>query len=95
MTNGNDQSGISVYASLSVTEKFTLFTRYDYLKSDYPNDDPETGDIIRNDGQLFIAGFDYAPVKGVKIAPAYFGYAPEDNSLFLTSRLGIYFEVKF
>jgi hypothetical protein len=95
MTDGNDQSGISVYASLGLAEKFSIFTRYDYLKSDSPNDDPETGDIIRNDGQLFIAGFDYTPVKVVKIAPAYFGYVPEENSISFTSRLGIYFEIKF
>jgi hypothetical protein len=74
---------------------FSIFIRYDYLKSDVPNSTPETGDIIRKDGQLFIAGFDYSPVKGVKISPSYFGYAPDDKSLYFTSRFGLYFEVKF
>jgi hypothetical protein len=95
MINGEDHSGISVYASLGLAEKFSIFTRYDYLKSAFPDDMPETGDIIRNDGQLFIAGFDYTPIRGVKIAPTYFGYAPEDKSLSFTSRIGLYLEVKF
>jgi hypothetical protein len=95
MIDGNDQSGISVYASLGLAEKFTVFTRYDYLKADSPNDDTETGDIIKKDGQLFIAGFDYTLIKGVKIAPVYFGYAPGNNSESFTSRLGMYFEIKF
>jgi hypothetical protein len=95
MINGNDQSGISVYASLGLAEKFSLFTRYDYLKSTTPENEMETGDIIKKDGQLFIAGFDYTPVKGVKIAPTYFGYAPNDKSLSFTSRIGLYFEIKF
>ncbi len=58
-------------------------------------DEMETGDIIEKDGQLFIAGFDYTPVKGVEIAPTYFGYAPADKSLSFTSRIGLYFEIKF
>ena len=95
MADGNDKSGMSVYASLGISEKFSVFTRYDYLKSDSPNDDPETGDILSTDEQFFIAGFDYTPVKGIKIAPSYFGYVPDDNSKSFTSRVGIYLEVKF
>jgi len=95
MVEDEDHSGISVYASLGLAEKFSIFTRYDYLKSAFPDDKPETGDIIKKDGQLFIAGFDYIPVRGVKIAPTYFGYAPEDKSLSYTSRFGVYLEVKF
>jgi hypothetical protein len=95
MIDGNDLSGLSVYASLGLSEKFSLFTRYDYLKTTVPDNAMETGDIIKKDGQLFIAGFDYTPIKGVKIAPTYFGYSPTDKSLPFTSRIGLYFEIKF
>lgn len=95
MTVGEDHSGLAVYASLGMAEKFSIFTRYDYLKSAFSDDMPETGDIIIKDGQLFIVGFNYTPIRGVKVAPAYFGYAPDDKSLSFTSRFGIYFEVKF
>jgi hypothetical protein len=95
MIDGNDLSGLSVYASLGLAKKFSLFTRYDYLEATVPDDALETGDIIPKDGQLFIAGFDYTPVKGIKIAPTYFGYAPADKSLSFTSRIGLYFEIRF
>jgi hypothetical protein len=95
MIEGQDCSGISVYTSLVLNDKISIFTRYDNLKSVIANSAPETGDIIKKDGQLFIAGFDFAPTGGVKIAPTYFGYAPDDKSLSFTSRFGLYFEVKF
>jgi hypothetical protein len=90
MIDGNDLSGISVYASIGVAERFSLFTRYDYLKTMQPDNEMETGDIIKKDGQLFIAGVDYIPTMGIKIAPAYYGYAPADKSLSFTSRIGLY-----
>ncbi len=58
-----------------------------------------TGDIDpwnkNKDGQLFIAGFDYSPTKGVKIAPTYIGWAPSDNSKLYTSTIALNFEIKF
>lgn len=94
MIDGNDFSGISLYASLGVAEKFSIFTRYDFLKSDIPVNETDPWNN-NNDGQIFIAGFDYSPVKGVKISPTYTGYAPEDRSLYFTSQFGLYFEVRF
>jgi hypothetical protein len=94
MINGNDFSGISVYASLGLAKKFSIYSRYDYLMS-VVRDNATDPWNLSNDGQLFIAGFDYSPVKGVKIAPAYFGYIPEDVSIPFTSRFGLYFEIRF
>jgi hypothetical protein len=94
MTDGNDFSGISVYASFGLAEKFSIYTRYDYLTSALPVNATDPWNL-RNDGQLFIAGFDYTPAKGVKIAPVYFGYVPEDESMPITSRFGLYFEIRF
>jgi hypothetical protein len=89
-----DFSGISVYSSLGLGRKFSIFTRYDYLQSVVPDNTKEPWNKS-NDGQHFIAGFDYSPVKGVKIAPIYIGYAPKDESMTFTSRFGLYFEIKF
>ena len=94
MISGNDFSGISVYASLGVAEKLTIFSRYDNLRSAIPENETDPWNLNK-DGQLFIAGFDYSPVKGVKIAPTYLGYAPYDKSLSFTSRFGLYFELRF
>jgi hypothetical protein len=94
MIKGNDLSGISVYTSIGLAQKFSIFMRYDYLESVTPDKSEEPWNHD-NDGQLILAGFDYAPVKGVKIAPTFFGYAPYDNSASFTSRFGLYFELKF
>jgi hypothetical protein len=94
MINGHDFSGISVYSSLGLGGKFRIFTRYDYLNS-VVSDSTEEPWNKSNDGQHFIAGFDYSPVKGVKIAPTYIGYAPRDESITFTSRFGLYFEIRF
>ena len=53
MIDGKDLSGISVYTSPGLTEKFSIFTRYDYLISGVPDNAMEPGDIIRKVGQLF------------------------------------------
>ena len=94
MIEGHDLSGISAFASLGIGKKFTVFTRYDNLKSGItePGSDPWN---MNKDGQIFIAGFDYSPFKGVKIAPVYSGYSPEDKELSFTSRIGLYFEIRF
>ena len=64
MINGNVLSGLSLYTSLALAEKFSIFTRYDYLEATVPDNELETGDIIEKDGQLFIAGFDYMCRQG-------------------------------
>jgi hypothetical protein len=94
MINGHDFSGISVYSSLVLADKFSVFARYDYLESVIPANATEPWNKGK-DGQFFIAGFDYTPVKGVKIAPTYMGYAPNDKSKYFTSRIGLYFEMRF
>jgi len=94
MINGNDFSGISVYASIGVAQKFSIYSRYDYLMSAVPDNATDPWNLSK-DGHYFIAGFDYTPVEGIKIAPVYFGYLPEDDLRPFTSRLGLYFEIRF
>ncbi len=94
MTNGHDFSGISLFASLALAQKFSIFARFDYLESAIPEGLTEPWNKNK-DGQYFIAGFDYSPVKGVKIAPTYIGYSPYDKSASFTSRAGLYFEIRF
>lgn len=94
MKNGHDLSGFSVYSSLGVAEKFTVFARYDYLKSGIPDNATEPWNKNK-DGQVFLAGFDYTPVKGVKIAPTIAGYSPYVESLNFSTRVGLYFELRF
>jgi hypothetical protein len=94
MKNEHDLSGFSFFSSLGVSEKITLFARYDYLKSGIPASSTDPWNKNR-DGQVIFAGFDYTPVKGVRIAPVLQEYIPYNESLYITSKAGLYFELRF
>lgn len=83
--DGDDLNGFSAYATYKLGKKFKVFGRYDDLSS-------EDEWNIGKDGSAIIAGFEYAPVKGVKIAPNYQGWNPDDDSKkFMT---GIYMNLE-
>ncbi len=94
MINGHKFSGISFYTSLGLAEKFSLFTRYDNLKSVIPAGSTNPWNI-QKDGQLFMAGFDYSPVTGVKFAPTFLGWLPYDRLKSFTSTIALNIELKF
>lgn len=87
-------SGTSIYATVKASKKFKVFGRYDQLMSN-----TITGDLndwnISKDGQLFIAGFEYAPVKGVKLAPNFKGWNPTDTGKAFSSSFYLNCEIKF
>lgn len=92
--DGNNFSGISVYTSLGLAKKFSIFTRYDYLTSVTPAGETDPWNSSK-DGQLFLAGFDYSPITGVRIAPAFVGWSPFDKTKYFTSKFALDFEIKF
>lgn len=92
MLNNHDFSGISAWVSYRLLEKYSIFARYDYLSSATPAGASEPWNLGK-DGQLILAGFDYSPVKGVKIAPVYMGWSPSASKPF-TSTAGLYFEIR-
>jgi hypothetical protein len=93
MLNDHDFSGISAWASLKFAEKYSLFARYDNLKSVKLIGATNAWNYGK-DGQLFLAGLDYSPVAGIKIAPVYLGWLPADASEKFTSTIGLYFEIR-
>lgn len=94
LVNNHDYSGISAYASVILNEKFSVFARYDNLSSATLAGDENPWNYNKN-GQMFIAGFDFTPVKGIRIAPTYFGWSPENTSKPFTSTAALNFEIKF
>ena len=94
MLNGHDFSGVSFYSSVMVAQKVSIFSRYDYLWSETIADGTNPWNNNK-DGQLIMAGFDYSPVVGVKIAPNYQGWVAKNKSEGFTSRVGLNVEVKF
>jgi hypothetical protein len=92
MLNNHDYSGISAWVSYRFDEKCGIFARYDNLRSETPAGASEPWNLGK-DGQLILAGFDYSPAKGVKIAPVYMGWSPASSKPF-TSTAGLYFEIR-
>lgn len=92
--DGQDLDGISTYAAYKASKKVKLFVRYDKLNSNKLNGSDESWHLSK-DGELFIAGLEYAPVKGIKIAPNFSGWNPADNSKPFESTLFLNCEIKF
>jgi hypothetical protein len=94
MRSQNDLSGVSAWAALQLSKKISVFTRYDHLWSEEMEGEAEPWNIA-NDGKMYMAGMDYAPVKGVKIAPVWMGWSPSDRSGSFTSKIGLWFEIRY
>ncbi|MEL7585174.1 MAG: hypothetical protein AAGU19_00580 [Prolixibacteraceae bacterium] len=71
----HDLSGPSFYGTLCVSKKINLFARYDKLISNMVSG-TEADWNVANDGELYMAGFEFNPVKGVKLAPNFRGWSP-------------------
>ncbi len=87
-------TGYSAYASYRLNKWFEIFGRYDNLTSN-----KLTGAIdpwnISNDGQLFLAGVQFSPVKGIKLAPNYKGWLPSADGSSLISWIYMNAEINF
>lgn len=93
MISQRDFDGISAFASLRFGSGYSVFARYDDLGSSIPEPLTEPWNYGR-DGRLFMGGFEFSPVKGIRIAPVYMGWMPDDKAEHFTSAPGIHFEIK-
>jgi hypothetical protein len=73
-SEGEGLTGLSFYGTVKLNKKWKFFGRYDDLVSNMNDWN------IYKDGNLIIAGFEFSPVKGIKISPNYQGWNPKDNS---------------
>jgi hypothetical protein len=94
MLNEQNFSGVSFYSAIVIAKKFSIFGRYDNLKSTVISGETLPWNLSR-DGQLFMAGFDYTPTTGVRIAPNFQGWSPRDTSMPFASTFALNFEIKF
>jgi hypothetical protein len=69
-TANHNLSGLSVWATVPFAKQFAGIVRYDDLMSDKIGT-ATTGWNTSTDGQVYMAGIEYAPVKGVQITPNY------------------------
>lgn len=94
MVSGKDYFGPSIYGTYKVSKKANFFARFDDLKSN-----TLTGQTVNwndaKDGKLFLAGFEYSPVSGIKLSPNYRGWSPAQSSQAFTSTVMLNCEIKF
>jgi hypothetical protein len=93
-TAGEDYSGISIFSSVRVAEKFTVFARYDNLWSATLEGATDPWNLSKDGTNLFI-GFDYSPVKNVRISPNFVEFIPADKEADRISTVGLNVEARF
>ncbi len=64
----NNLSGVSFWGTYSPSKKVAIFARYDNLTSKKINGASEGWNAAK-DGNLYAAGLEFFPVKGIAIAP--------------------------
>lgn len=94
MAEGHDMYGTSLYLIYKSSDKLKIFGRYDDLNSStLPGEDQPWQ--VNNDGRLFMAGLEYSPLKGVKLAPNYRIWSPENETQPNENSVYLNCEVKF
>lgn len=89
-----DLSGGSFYATVKASSKIKVFARFDKLFSNTtPGDSNDWNQS--NDGQLYLAGIEYSPVRGIKLAPNIRGWNPADENKEFSASLFLNCEIKF
>jgi opacity protein-like surface antigen len=89
----NDLFGLSVYGSYEMTERFEIFARYDNLQSNTLNGASDPWHYTE-DGQAYIAGVHYVPVKNIALSLSYQGWQPADRTFKFKNTGAFSFEYK-
>ncbi|MBN2519214.1 MAG: hypothetical protein JXB17_01815, partial [Bacteroidales bacterium] len=93
MKSGYNFSGFSLFGSYQFIKQFEVFARYDNLSSVILAGASDAWNI-KKDGQAFIAGIEYTPVKGIKISPNYQGWFSAKSGSNAISGFYLNFELK-
>jgi hypothetical protein len=72
---GRNWGGISLFGTLLLKKNIKIFVRFDQLGSDKLAGAVHSWNISK-DGNLYMAGFEFSPVQGVKISPNFQGWQP-------------------
>ena len=94
MVDGNNYSGFSVFTRVSLSEKVSLFARYDNISSVIPPEETAPWNIEK-DGSYLFAGIAFSPVRNVRISPNFIGYIPSSDESDMVSTIGLNIEARF
>jgi predicted porin len=87
-------TGYSAYASYQLMKELEVFGRYDNLKSNTLSGETDPWNVSK-DSQMIMAGVEYSPVKGIKLAPNYKGVLPSESGSSLISWIFLSAEFAF
>lgn len=90
---GEDVIGMSAYLTVFISKKFNIFGRFDNLSS--PTIDGDLNPWYKMDGQYYFLGFEYNPVKGIKIAPNFQGWNPSSSNSAFNSSIYLNLQIAF
>ena len=91
---GEDYSGVSIFSAVKIAEKFSVFARYDNIGSVTVEGEADPWNLSKDGTNLFI-GFDYSPVKNVRISPNFTGFTPDDEDADFVGTVGLNVEARF
>lgn len=92
--NGQDLYGTSFYTTINIVKNLNFFGRYDHVTSNTLNGETTEWNHSKS-GELYIAGLEFSPFKGVKIAPNFQGWNPVDDSQEFSATYILNCEFKF
>jgi hypothetical protein len=91
---GEDYSGVSIFTAIKIAEKFSVFARYDDIGSATLEGETDPWNIGKDGTNLFV-GFDYSPVKNIRISPNFTGFTPDDEDADFVGTVGLNVEARF
>ncbi len=94
LVRGHDISGYSLYGTVFLNAATNVFAHYDYLTSENGQNQLQSWNYSK-DGQLYMAGLEFSPVKGLKFAPNFQLWRPRDQSRSNTASVFMNAEIRF
>jgi hypothetical protein len=94
LVRGNTLSGYSFYGTVFLNAATNVFARYDYLSSENKLSPLQSWHYSK-DGQLYMAGLEFVPIKGLKLAPNFRLWTPRDDSSANTASVFMNAEIRF
>jgi hypothetical protein len=93
LAKDRDLYGYSLYGKYNIHPQYQLFTRFDILKSNIPEGATAPWHLPE-DGSALIAGLQYIPVKGIKVALNYQDWVPRAANLPTRSYIFLDMEIR-
>lgn len=88
-----DLFGFSLYGSYEMSERFEVFARFDRLRSNTLSGSADAWNY-GSDGQAYITGVHYIPVKNIALSLSYQGWQPSNNEMAYKNVFALSFEFK-